>query len=77
MCSSMLRLDRLHGDLDRVLDRARRRLAVRDDADAVDAEQRRAAVLGVVELLERAHHGLLDRRRTWPSMPMMNGAIAS
>ena len=58
-----LRLDRLDGDLDRVLDRARRRLAVRDDADAVDAEQRRAAVLGVVELLERVHHRfLIDAR---------------
>ena len=65
MCSFMLaRRPRCTRDLDRVLDRARRRLAVRDDAHAVHAEQRRAAVLGVVELLESLPSGrpLVDAR---------------
>ena len=41
--------DRLDGDPDGVLDRVRRRGAVADDRYAFHAEQRRAAVLGVVE----------------------------
>ena len=55
MCSLMRDSTVLRRHLDRVLDRARRRLAVRDHADAAHAEQRRAAVLGVVEVLERLH----------------------
>src|SRR5690606_24461210 len=41
--------DRLTGHADRVLDRARRGLAVTDDGDAVDPEQRRPAVLRVIQ----------------------------
>src|SRR5215208_3451998 len=47
---------RLHcpqGDLDPVLDRVRIGLAMTDDAHAAHAQQWRAAVLGVVEVLER------------------------
>ncbi len=47
------RLEGAHGHLDGVLDRPRLALAVRDDAHALDAEEGRAAVLGVVELAER------------------------
>ena len=52
MRSFMPLVDRLRRRLERVLDGARRRLAVRDDAHALHAEERRAAVLGVVEVLE-------------------------
>src|SRR5688572_22169205 len=52
-----LLLDEGRGRADRAADGARRRAAVADEDDAVDAEQRRAAVLGVVELLLQALEG--------------------
>src|SRR5688572_7067778 len=51
-------LDERRGGADRAADGARGRAAVADEDDAVDAEQWRAAVLGVVELLLQA----LERR---------------
>ena len=67
------RFDGAHGDLDRVLDRARRRLAVGDDADALHAEQRRAAVLGVVEPREAPRSSFLRRSPRCASMPKISG----
>ena len=55
------RLDGAHCDLHRVLDGARRRVAVADDADAAHAEQRRAAVLGVIEMLRAPLRACLCR----------------
>src|SRR5256885_14185891 len=43
---------RAHRRADSVLNRARRRLAMRDDADAAHAQQRRPAMLGIIEVLE-------------------------
>ena len=58
--------------------RARRGLAVRDDADAAHAEQRCAAVLRVVEMLERRLELLgIERRRASAACRSIIGAMAS
>src|SRR6185503_10039739 len=46
-------LDSAHGDFNGVLDRARRRIAVTDDADSAAAEQWCATVVSGVENIER------------------------
>ena len=51
------------GDADGVLDRLRVRAAVADDAAAVDAEERRAAVLGVVDALLDVVERALEQQR--------------
>ena len=54
-----LGLGEFGGDADTVHDRALIRRSVADDADAADAEQGRAAVLGVVEALFELLQSLL------------------
>ncbi len=58
-----LGLGELGGDADAVHDRLLVRRAVADDADAAHAEQRRAAVLGVVEALLEVVEGLAREQR--------------
>ena len=53
-----LAVGKLHGHAHRVLDRVRVRRTVADDAHALQSQQRRAAVLGVVEALLEIGKGL-------------------
>ena len=58
-----VRIDRAPREIERVGDSPGVRTAVADDDGAVDAEEQRAAVLGVVHLLVQAGEGLRAPRR--------------
>ena len=64
--SFTLALSELDGDADRILDGVGVRRSMRDDAHAFHSQQRRAAVLGVIEALLEVGEGAARKQIARP-----------